>query len=105
MRVKEVTNYRDYDGSGKLEGWCDVVFDISDGIEMVVTSCAVINGENGKYVTFPSRKTSKGKYVNVVYFRTGGREIRDDFSTQVLALLEEYKSGSLQKNEDDDLPF
>lgn len=100
MKVIEVFGMRkSTNDDSKCRGWCNVVLDV-DGAELVVTGCAVIDGANGTYVAFPSRKKKEGGYSNIIYFRSGADD-RDNFSSQVLAEL------AKQKNEpkDDDLPF
>jgi len=100
MKVIEVFGMRKSEkDDSKCRGWCNVVIDV-DKAELVVTGCAVIDGANGTYVAFPSRKKTGGGYANIIYFRSGADD-RDEFSSQVLAKLAEQKN----KPQDDDLPF
>ena len=99
MKVVEVFGARGSSKDSKCRGWCNVVLDVG-GAELVVTGCAIIDGANGEYVAFPSRKKKDGGYANILYFRSGNDD-RDDFSSQVLAQLAELKN----KPAEDDLPF
>lgn len=63
MEVTEVRVRRVSDGEGKVRARCSVVL---DG-EFVVHGVKLVEGENGLFVSMPSRRTSQGRYVEVAH--------------------------------------
>lgn len=57
IKIKKVEN------SGKLKAYVSVTFDDS----FVVHNLKVIDGQSGKFVAMPSKKTSKGEFKDIAH--------------------------------------
>lgn len=64
-------------------GRAAVTFDDGAGFRFCVKGLAIVNGQNGPFVVFPSRKDKNGTYRDVAFPCT--KETREAIVSQVMA--------------------
>jgi len=73
---------------------------------MIVRGCRIVNGQNGPFISYPSRKQDDGKYWNHVY---GSKEFNDIVLSAANAAApaapKAAPSGKSVQDMDDDIPW
>jgi len=60
--------------------------DVCINDEVIIKGCRVLKGNNGNFVSLPSKKDDKsGKYFDHVWFKT--MELKKEFNDQVVSLV------------------
>ena len=73
---------------------------------MIVRGCRIVNGQNGAFISYPSRKQDDGKYWNHVY---GSKEFNDIVlsaaNAAAPAQAKAAPKGNSVQDMDDDIPW
>lgn len=99
MQITEI-RINEIDG-GKVKAMANITI---DG-EFVVTGLRIIEGNNGPFVSMPSRKTKNDEYKDIAFPIT--KEVRQQIQDAVLGEWQGSadSSGDYEQMSDDDLPF
>lgn len=95
MKITEVKTYAAKD-SGRLRAYATIVFDN----EFIVRDLKIIEGQNGYFVSMPSRRRKDGTFRDIVHPLNS--EARKTIEDAVIAKYQEMvASGSLRENSEE----